>query len=110
MGFGKAAYGLRGSFRSLEERTQKESKAVLRLQGSHGATVSTEPVDDEGDGPTNLAQQPGDEELEVLGREIVVEDVEQQPQAASLRGDAESRDDRGPVGRWIVGGATDRAG
>ena len=59
--------------------------------------MSAEPVNDEGDGPANLAQQPGDEEIEVLGREIVVEDVEQQPQAATLRRDAEGRDDREPV-------------
>jgi len=60
-----------------------ESRAVLRLQGSHGAAVSAEPVDDEGDGPANLAQQLGDEEIEVLGREIAVEDVDQQAQAAA---------------------------
>lgn len=53
-----------------------ESRAVSRLQGSHGTAVSAKPVDDEGDGPANLAQQPGDEQIEVLGREIVVEDVE----------------------------------
>ena len=38
-----------------------ESRAVPRLQGSHGCAVSAEPVDDEGDGAANLAQQPGDE-------------------------------------------------
>ena len=46
-----------------------ESRAVPSLQGSRGTAVSAKPVDDEGDGPANLAQQPGDEQIEVLGRE-----------------------------------------
>ena len=43
-------------FRGLwREPLDFESGAVSRLQGSHGAAVSTEPVDEEGDGPANVA-------------------------------------------------------
>lgn len=64
---------------------------------SHRLAGSTEPVDDEGDGRANFTQEPGAEEVAVLGREIVVVDVEQKPHAATLRKDAEGRDDCEPV-------------
>jgi hypothetical protein len=45
-----------------------ESGTVPRLQGSHCGAVRAEPVDDEGDRPVNLAQQPGDEEIAFSSR------------------------------------------
>jgi len=74
-----------------------ESRIVSGEQRSYGTAMDAQPVNDGRDGAEDLSQRPRDEEIEVLGLEIVVEDVEHRSQPPRLRRDTERGHARVPL-------------